>query len=412
MLFIFREFNDLDHMTPIIDKALELNPKETIITCINPDLDIENDSRIKYLQNKYNVELKYIYDVHCYSAALKLFSHITNRILSPKSSFKILKSLKSKFRKKLYNSWLKRKLYNTQWMESLIQDQDVGVLIVDYGSQYKFIYETISAVCRSNSIPIIGVPHGMDATVNNFVTNYANLERDPEHLEKTWGWIDSLIVASDRIKHKYSKEGLPSNKMHVLGNPRFTKAWHDKYKSIIERSSLQTRDQKLKLVFFDHGKRNRINTNNVYETLHAIDQLSFTDLIIKPHTRELLSDLRLQDIGHISNEHSINLIQWADVVINHLSSIVIDAYHLKKIFIYPNYFTDNSMIWGKYDACWEVASTDEMISAISSIQTGDYQIPYSQDSVDKLLNEQIYGNRTDTDVSLRYLNHIKSTIEI
>ena len=46
-------------MTPIIDKALELNPKETIITCINPDLDIENDM-INEAEDTLTILSKYV----------------------------------------------------------------------------------------------------------------------------------------------------------------------------------------------------------------------------------------------------------------------------------------------------------------------------------------------------------------
>ena len=51
-------------------------------------------------------------------------------------------------------------------------------------------------------------------------------------------------------------------------------------------------------------------------------------------------------------------IEWADVIINYLSSIVYDAYYLNKIFIYPSHFNENTMIWEKYNACWKVSSTN------------------------------------------------------
>ncbi len=410
MLYVFREFNDLDHMTPVLDQALTLHPEETIITCINPNLDLKDDFRLKYLQSKYNVKVQYIYDLYCNSLGLKLFSRVTNRILFSKSAFSIVASLKQKLRNKLYNCRLKIKLFNELWFQSLIQKHNIGAVIVDYGSKHKFIYETISNACHVHSIPIIGMPHGMDATTNNFVSDVTHLKQDTGHLEKTWGWINNFIVASEGIKQKYSKEGLPLHSMKVLGNPRFAKSWHDKYRSIINVHPSNIKGSKLKIIFFDHGSRYRVNTDNIYATLKSIDQLPYTDLVIKPHTRELLSDHRLTSVGRTSSEHSIHLINWADVVINHLSSIVFDAYHLNKIFIYPNYFTENSMVWEKYNACWAVSNINEMIDAITSIHTGKYQLPYRQKHVDKLLNDQVYGNQPDTNISLLYLNHIKSII--
>ena len=61
ILFIFRSFNDLDHMLPIVDHALN-NNRSIILTCINSEFDMK-DFRIQYLKNKFSFCTEYIYQL-------------------------------------------------------------------------------------------------------------------------------------------------------------------------------------------------------------------------------------------------------------------------------------------------------------------------------------------------------------
>ena len=45
-------------MTPVLDKSLECHPKETVIACINPNFDLKNDFRVKYIEDKHRVKIK------------------------------------------------------------------------------------------------------------------------------------------------------------------------------------------------------------------------------------------------------------------------------------------------------------------------------------------------------------------
>ena len=410
MLFIFRSFNDLDHMTPVLDKSLECHPKETVIACINPNFDLKNDFRVYYIEDKHRVKIKYIYDLYSPTLKHKLFSFLTNSLSMSTFPHNGKPSIKSKIRNRIYNSRLKTYLYNVNWFNNLVQHKNIGIVIVDYGSRHKFIYNTINSVCKTRNIPIVGMPHGLDSADNDFWTNQGNLDQDRTRMDTNWGWIDNFIVASENVKSKYSRVGIKENKMRVLGNPRFSKAWHNTYKTLIGANPIPDQNPNLKLVFFDHSIQYRSNPDEIYESLNAIDKLSFTDLVIKPHTRAGLSDTRLTTIGRVSQEHSLHLIEWADVIINYMSSIVFDAYYLNKIFIYPSHFNENTMIWEKYNACWKVSSTKDLTEAISQIYEGDYNLPYSSTDVDIFLNHQVNGGHEGSDPSSSYLSCIKETI--
>ena len=57
ILFIFREYNDLDHMTPIMYQTLAEPDFNPTIVCMNENFDIKNDFRIQFLKNQFPINL-------------------------------------------------------------------------------------------------------------------------------------------------------------------------------------------------------------------------------------------------------------------------------------------------------------------------------------------------------------------
>ena len=59
-LFFVRDFNDIDHITPIVWKMKGDN-YPVAVYCINPEYDIQSDYRLNYLK-ELGVEVDFIYD--------------------------------------------------------------------------------------------------------------------------------------------------------------------------------------------------------------------------------------------------------------------------------------------------------------------------------------------------------------
>ena len=60
-LFFVRDFNDIDHITPIVWKMKGDN-YQVAVYCINPEYDINSDYRLNFLKDS-GVEVDYIYNV-------------------------------------------------------------------------------------------------------------------------------------------------------------------------------------------------------------------------------------------------------------------------------------------------------------------------------------------------------------
>ncbi|MBD85246.1 MAG: hypothetical protein CL743_01815 [Chloroflexi bacterium] len=404
ILFIFRSFNDLDHMLPIVDHALN-NNRSIILTCINSEFDMK-DFRIQYLKNKFSFCTEYIYQLYKPSLAYHLFNLFvcilpnTRLVKSVPLANTIIRKIRN-----IVHDRLVSKLYDPNWASNMIQSFNIGSIIVDYGDIKRFIYGSIKVASNINQIKIIGVPHGFDTISSDLWTTNGSQTNNYDWKNDEWDWINKLIVASPDIQDKYTRHGVSPSKMKIIGLPRFTPDWISIYHNMIPKSNLEN-EPVLKIIFFDHAASNyKGDPDQIYNTLRKVDSLPYTKLIVKPHTREKLSDSRLANIGKIDNSHSTQLILWSDIVINYMSSIVIDALLLKKIFLFPKYFIDNTLRWEKYGACWTVYNQSELLSALEAIQKGTHTIPYNQNNVDDFLNNEIYQTN-HLNVCERYLDFI------
>jgi hypothetical protein len=102
----------------------------------------------------------------------------------------------------------------------------------------------------------------------------------------------------------------------------------------------------------------------------------------------------------------VNLIDWADVVMSFLSGIVLEAYNLNKIFMYPKYFHQNQMRWEDHGACWTVDSQSELLSALKDIHEGTHRLPYGDDEIQAFLTDTVYGGDPFRDVLGGYVDFI------
>jgi len=95
------------------------------------------------------------------------------------------------------------------------------------------------------------------------------------------------------------------------------------------------------------------------------------------------------------NYPSVRLIQWADVVISSISSIVLDIFYLGKIFLYPKYVGPNDIgEFEEFNACWRMDNEDELIATLRGIYDGK-EPPYRIEDVKMFCRKMIYDGDAD-----------------
>ena len=164
----------------------------------------------------------------------------------------------------------------------------------------------------------------------------------------------------------------------------------------------------MRVVFMDHSSKYRMIEQEIVRNIKAVLELDFVDFVLKPSTGKMTTKLKpdndhaTDDLLSIcrlaSDEHSYNLIAWADVVIVTRSSILLEVLLQKKTFLYPKHFTGTTGFFENYQACWQVESQDELIDALhKSYETLGYR-PYSQKSVDALCEMMVLGHKKGRNV--------------
>ncbi len=151
-----------------------------------------------------------------------------------------------------------------------------------------------------------------------------------------------------------------------------------------------------------------MNEDIILDNVKAVLDLDFVDFVLKPSTGKantklsVVNDhatLGLLDICRLaSDEQSYNLIDWADIVIVTHSSIFLEVLQQGKTFLYPSHFISLTGVFEDYEACWQVNSKDELISALRKAWAETGYRPYSKKNVDKLLEFMVQGGDSQRDV--------------
>ena len=141
--------------------------------------------------------------------------------------------------------------------------------------------------------------------------------------------------------------------------------------------------------------------------LKSFDMLSdLTDIevMIKPHTRTgteayLYHNLPLPIAWDVS---SVELCEWADVVLVIGSSIIVEVLSQDKPTLYLKYLHENTTLYEEYGACWTIHDETELQDALLSLQAGKVDAPYGDENVNRFLSEIIYGGQNGGDVLKGY----------
>jgi hypothetical protein len=135
-----------------------------------------------------------------------------------------------------------------------------------------------------------------------------------------------------------------------------------------------------------------------------LSKLNGIEVLVKPHTRTgkdagIYNDLPLSNVVHIS---SVELCEWADVMLVVGSSIIIETLKQGKPALYLKYLHENTTEYEDFGACWIIHDETELQEALRSLKNSKREVPYSDEDVNRWLSEVIYGGRGERDVLKDY----------
>ncbi|UCE51502.1 MAG: CDP-glycerol glycerophosphotransferase family protein [Desulfobacterales bacterium] len=252
------------------------------------------------------------------------------------------------------------------------------------------------------SIPALALPHGVYVYTNDFIT----IESRPLQTFEKLNRYDHVIVQNELYKQTMAKFGLDSRKILIMGSARYCSEWMEQNKKILPRKirSNAASAAKLKVVFMTTKARYRIHIERMIKTFEMLSRFEGIEVLIKPHTRTtkeaaLYENVPLSDASDVS---SVELCEWADIVMVIGSSIIIEPLIQGKPVLYLKYLHENTTQYEDFGACWIIHSEDELQKALSLLLVSKLNVPYSEENVNRFLSDIVYGGPQKRDVLQDY----------
>jgi hypothetical protein len=412
-LFFVRAFNDIDHMTPIIWKMAR-NNHPVAVYCLNAEYDIEQDYRLNFLK-KSGLRVDYLYNqfdqklnaLHSVLRFLTLKSYALQRWFDSMSNAplravpKILRRIVHRVGLELYKV-TRKKFYNNQWARYVLKQSGAKVLCFDWVRPRQYVVEVLMTAAKDLGIPTLALPHGVFIYTNDFIT----IESRPLETYDKLNPYDHVIVQNKLYKDVMSRTGLEKNKIRVMGSARYCSEWTQQNKKIFPQTVTPQHypDGKLKVVFMTTKIRYRIHTERLLQTIELLARLEGVNAVVKPHTRTT-KEARLYQkmpIPNLSGSSSVELCEWADVVLVIGSSIIIEPLLQGKACLYLKYLHENTTLYEDFGACWTINDEEQLQQALKILRADKNDVPYAQSGVNRFLSDIIYGGQQKTDVLKDY----------
>lgn len=421
-LFFVREFNDIDHITPIVWR-INRDHYPVAVYCINPAYDIHRDYRLEFLK-RAGVRVDFAYDA--FPRALG-FQHRFLRWISRKcfaganripgrtkpffSIFLIFRWLLAKIAEKVHNKGSKRAYCNETWGRHVIAQSGAKALCFDHINPDRHVVKTLVKAAKAAGIPTFALPHGVFIYTNNPVRNGAT---DEDRFDK-FNRFDYIVTQNELRKNVLVRAGVLEEKISVLGSARYCKEWMAQNRLIVPRSKAwhRRKPEGLKTVFMTTRFDYRIDVDRMLRTFDLLAKIDGINVVVKPHTRsgkeaEIYNRISLSNAADIS---SVDLCEWADVVLAIASSIIIEPLSQGKPVLYLKYLHENVTQYEEFGACWTIHDEGELKNALQSLKTDPTNVPYTDESVHRFLAEIIYGGTSKIDVLKEYEHFIVERAE-
>ena len=158
--------------------------------------------------------------------------------------------------------------------------------------------------------------------------------------------------------------------------------------------------------------RYRIDTPRLMQTIELLARLKGVNAVVKPHTRTT-KEARLYEnlpIPNLAGSSSVELCEWADVVLVIGSSIIIEPLLQGKAILYLKYLHDNTTLYEDFGACWIIHDEAQLEHALRLLSANKNNVPYVQSNVDRFLSDIINGGQQKTDVLEDYEQFIINSV--
>ena len=334
IIFFAPHLVEVDNFAPVIYKLSKQNTKSILVLYTN-QVPYE-DFRISFLKNLPHVTVEFIYD------------DLKNRV--PEFS-----------QRKLFLFFLSERIDGAQLKG--------GKCLFCTARVWDGFTDVIGEFAKEHGIPIISVP-GFAETFTNYMQRYDSVEMSfVAKSNKVFANFDKIISPGGPVDRLLAKT-FWDDKIVSLGSPRYCPEWIDIIRSIAPRRPLPSCDGNLRLAIFMRNRFYPVFWSELYMVFRVILRFPDVSLAIVPHMRSgdrsptwdhMFGEVKFpfefeqKFFGDRSEVHYLDpeipatrVIEWADVVMNMGTSIVMEAVALRKPVISLDYLHNNVTVTAKF----------------------------------------------------------------
>ena len=113
----------------------------------------------------------------------------------------------------------------------------------------------------------------------------------------------------------------------------------------------------------------RIDVERMLKTFDLLSKVDGLEVVVKPHTRSG-KEAKVYETIPLSNVYefsSVELCEWADIMIVIGSSILIETLVQRKPVLYLKYLHENTTQYEEFGACWTIRDEAQLKEALLSL---------------------------------------------
>lgn len=374
-LFIVHQFPDYDNFVPIIVNLKKKINSNFGIMNIFPIHDLKYYGFDKLLE-KYQIQF---ISVSKLNRKAKLINFLLNVIIIiPKAIIKKLNSVWYYF----YHKYI---LFNKEHVVDLIKKNAIKSINIDHGLPLRY-KQILHAACKESNIKYNCYHVGVELRVGI------------KFKSEDYSLYDHTIIQDKN----YTIDGtIESKKKFItLRSPRYSLDWinevENSYRYRLKEYNSDINNRKLKIAIITRPKFSEKTWQMIYEELKKIPNI---ELKIKYKPRGQFRPLHSQK--NIIHEYNTSeLINWADVIVAHSSSILIEAVIKNKKIFFLNFLFNlekqkqTDYIFENQNIVENINSKEDLIKQIQNLKMNQTHIMDGEiyQNSKKLFLQKIFGN--------------------
>jgi len=311
-LFIVHQFPDYDNFVPIIVKLKKQTSLEFAIMNIFPVHDLKY-YRFNALLKKYKIQFIDVFKLNKKSMLIKFLLNFV--LMLPRIIIK-------KLNRVWYYFYHKYTLFYKEHLVTMIKSKKIKSINIDHSipERYKKILYT---ACKETNIKFNCYRIGVEMRQN--IMNKAD----------EYSLFDHTIIQDQNFIIDKDKKN--DKKFMRISSPRYSLEWieevEDTYRYKLREYDPDVIGRKLRILLVTRNEVSNKSWQKIYYELKKIKDL---ELRIKIKPRGQFSPLHTQE--NIINEYNTSeLVNWADIIVSHSTSILIEAIIKNKKILFLNY---------------------------------------------------------------------------